>query len=352
VSEQEARRSRFAARYERRLRAERRAEWRRAQLRKYAAREAWRHRHRAYFVPRLGPVYWPYAYADVFYYTFWPRGYEPGYWAFIYDDFFDTMFWGGGYAPYSPYRYAYAGRSAPRRTIAREERQAETLCADPGQGVTAWPFEQIEKNVAPNEEQRALLDNVKAAAEDAAAAFKESCPTSFARTPTGRLEQMAARIEATRQAVQTVRPALTAFYDSLSDEQKARFNEIGPRPRKSDALAIVEDDKACEDPRPGLATLPMEQIRDVVRPTEEQQQAFDALGQATEKAVATLQAACPDLLPETPVGRLEAMETWLGAMSEAARTVQPALSAFYDALTDEQKARFNTLGQRLSQSSG
>ena len=31
-------------------------------------------------------------------------------------------------------------------------------------------------------------------------------------------------------------------------------------------------------------------------------------------------------------------------MLEAVKTVQPALTKFYDALSDEQKARFNTLG--------
>ena len=43
------------------------------------------------YVPWRGPVYWPYAYNDVFYYTFWPEAYDPGYWAYAYDDFFDGM---------------------------------------------------------------------------------------------------------------------------------------------------------------------------------------------------------------------------------------------------------------------
>ena len=35
------------------------------------------------------------------------------------------------------------------------------------------------------------------------------------------------RLQATDEAIQTVKPALVAFTNSLSDEQKARFNEIG-----------------------------------------------------------------------------------------------------------------------------
>jgi hypothetical protein len=32
------------------------------------------------------------------------------------------------------------------------------------------------------------------------------------------------------QALDTVQPALAKFYDSLSDEQKARFNRLNVRP--------------------------------------------------------------------------------------------------------------------------
>ena len=51
------------------------------------------------------------------------------------------------------------------------------------------------------------------------------------------------------EAVQTVKPALQAFYKSLNDEQKARFNELGPNigdrsPRQQEASA-----KGCGDPK-------------------------------------------------------------------------------------------------------
>ncbi len=38
------------------------------------------------------------------------------------------------------------------------------------------------------------------------------------------------------------------------------------------------------------------------------------------------------------------MEKRLETMLEAVRAVQPALTNFYNGLSDEQKARFNTLG--------
>ena len=80
-------------------------------------------------------------------------------------------------------------------------------------------------------------------------------------------------------------------------------------------------------------------------PAGAQKDALDRLGTATQKAVATLQAACPNDVPLTPVGRLEAMEKRLAAMLQAAKLVQQPLERFYATLSSEQKARFNALGQ-------
>src|SRR5262249_4540180 len=52
----------------------------------WAPHHAWRRGHRAAFVAWLGPVFWPYAYSDIFDYTFWPYAYDRGYWAYAYDD--------------------------------------------------------------------------------------------------------------------------------------------------------------------------------------------------------------------------------------------------------------------------
>jgi hypothetical protein len=46
-------------------------------------------------------------------------------------------------------------------------------------------------------------------------------------TPPARLDAAGKHLEAMLQAVQTVEPALSDFYGSLDDSQKARFNSIG-----------------------------------------------------------------------------------------------------------------------------
>jgi hypothetical protein len=326
----------------------------------FAARDAWRHHRRAGFVPWYGPVFWPYAYSDVFDYAFWPDGYDDGYWAYAYDDLFDGVFWG---ANGPPPEYSGDDASAPALAGAGPrvtQASVQALCTQPGSGVTAWPYAAIEKKVGLSAEQQQLLGDVKSAGDKAAAAFKASCPSerAFPLTPPGRLIAMTARLDATLQAIETVRPPLEKFYASLSDEQKERFNQLGPqiataanKPAETTGSS-ANAAGACKQPKAGLTNLPMEMIEDAVKPTDAQETEIKSLEDATAKAVAILAAACPDETPLTPPGRLTAMETRLKAMIEAANTVKPALSSFYGSLSDEQKARFDRIGQTLAQNGG
>jgi hypothetical protein len=157
------------------------------------------------------------------------------------------------------------------------------------------------------------------------------------------------RLEAMLAAVHTVRPALDKFYQSLSDEQKARFNALGPeehedqQPRSRRDLAQL-----CSERASGIAGLPIDRIVRTVRPDETQRVALKELQDATSQAVDLLHADCPTYRPLTPIGRIEAMEQRLDTMLRAAQMVQPALEKFYGGLGDEQKERFNRLSPAQS----
>jgi hypothetical protein len=329
-----------------------------------AARTAWQLGLLAPYVPWRGPVYWPYAYNDVFYYTFWPEAYDPGYWAYAYDDMFDGVFFPDG-APYAEYAaegpYASPdGRtttgSAPSRAAApgRVAQATRDFCADQAKGVTAWPLDKIADAVQPTEDQKALLADLQKASDEAATRFKDACPDAVPMTPPGRLQTMIQRLQATDEAVQTVKPALQALYNLLNDEQKARFNEIGPQlgqPRQqrtasNDSQAVTAN---CSSEKAGLSNLAINRVEDTVRPSETQGAALDKLDDAMQKAIETLRGACPNTVPQTPVGRLDVMQKRLEAMIDAANTVRPALEEFYAALNDEQKAKFNRLGRDTAQ---
>jgi hypothetical protein len=61
-----------------------------------------------------------------------------------------------------------------------------------------------------------------------------------------RLAAVGPRLDAMLQAIGTVRPALDDFYNSLTDEQKAAFDAIGPE-RNGTTTALADD--ADETPR-------------------------------------------------------------------------------------------------------
>jgi LTXXQ motif family protein len=291
----------------------------------------------------IGPVFWPYAYDDFFDYVFWPYAYDD-FWPYAYEDVY--------YGIYGSYAYVDPGaRTArPRRAPDDSERRVIGVCSENAPELTAWPIERIAQVVEPTDAQRAALDELKGSTSKAIEILRASCPSELPSVPTGRLATMESRLGVMLAAVQTVRPPLDRLYQLLSDEQKARFNAIAPTDT-STAVGKDQRDLArlCTRQGAGIADLPIERIAQAVRPTDAQQAQLDELRAASAKASEALKNNCPVYQTLTPTGRVEAMETRLVAMLEAVRTVQPALTNFYNGLSDEQKARFNTIGATTRQ---
>ena len=155
VTQQAARQGRFASSFAaaRTANASVSANASTAQVRsgRFSARQAWSQGLRAAFVPWYGPVFWPYAYSDIFDYAFWPGGYDDGYFAYAYDDFFDGVFWGEAGPPQEyVLDYGYADGTAPaQRAPAPSYAAVKALCKQPGSGVTAWPVADIEQEGRP-----------------------------------------------------------------------------------------------------------------------------------------------------------------------------------------------------------
>jgi hypothetical protein len=101
-------------------------------------------------------------------------------------------------------------------------------CNAPPSGATDWPDAQIEREVKPTDRQRGSLTTLQDAAAKAANILKSSCPPTDARTPPARLAAVGTRLDVMLDAIETLRPALDHFYNSLTDEQKAAFDAIGP----------------------------------------------------------------------------------------------------------------------------
>jgi histone H3/H4 len=302
----------------------------------------------------VGPLFWPYAYSDFVDYTFYPYAYDT-FWPYAYDDVYEGMFgayalgyggtyasvgppsgYGGGYPRGGQARGAYARGSAGARSVEAD------LCSGQTAGLTDWPIERIAQTVEPHDAQRAILDELRDATARALDILKAACPTALPSTPTGRIEAMRQRLDAMLTAVRTLRPVVEKFYQSLNDEQKARFNALGPDSRDQQQ-AQRDLTQMCNARASGIASLPFERIERAVRPDGAQRNALQELQDATAQAVNLLSSDCPTYRALTPVGRLQAMEERLDAMLRAVQTVQPALEKFYGSLGDEQKERFNRL---------
>jgi LTXXQ motif family protein len=293
----------------------------------------------------VGPLFWPYASYDFFDYVYWPYAYDD-FWPYAYDDVYYGIY--GNYAPIPPGASSGGRReSSPGNRVARTDdtqRRAAEVCSDDAAQLTDWPLERISEVVQPTAAQRPALDELRAASAKAIDMLKSGCPKDLPSIPTGRLAAMESRLQVMLAAVQTVRPALERFYQSLSDEQKARFNAIAA---SDDHAAAAKDrrdlTKFCDEKTPGVTDLPIDRIAQAVQPTPAQRAALDELKDASVKAAERLKTDCPTYQTLTPTSRVEAMEKRLDATLGAVKTVQPALAKFYNSLSDEQKARFNSL---------
>ena len=78
------------------------------------------------------------------------------------------------------------------------------------------------------------MDDLATASSKASAVLNASCPNQPPLTPLARLDAAEKRLEVTINAIEIVRPALTRFYDSLSDEQRQGLNAIGSEEIGSD----------------------------------------------------------------------------------------------------------------------
>src|SRR5260370_18329360 len=102
-------------------------------------------------------------------------------------------------------------------------------CSAAQPAALEWPASEIEARLYPNDTQRGALQVLQDASAEAAEMLKAACQAGEAMTPPARLVAVDNRLDTMLKAVKLVRAALEDFYATLSDEQKAQFEAIGPR---------------------------------------------------------------------------------------------------------------------------
>jgi hypothetical protein len=291
----------------------------------------------------VGPLFWPFAYYDIYDYALWGYGAGAPFWGYGYDDLYAGLF--------APYDYEHlAGYLPPRGSRgtanAAPERLAQ-LCGEDSRDIAGLPIDLIQQVVEPTEAQRAALDELANASITAAQNIRAACPTTISLTAPSRLAAMQQRIEAMVAAVATVQPALDKFYGLLNDEQKARLNALAEdQRRKTTRRGSRSFAQSCDAVQPSALKWPAEEIEARLHPTEAQRADVVALQDASAAAADMLSTSCPADAAATPPARLAAAGKRLNTMLEAVKLVRAALDNFYATLSDEQKAQFEAIGPR------
>jgi len=321
--------------------------------RAFFGHDGFRHFRRFAVFGWVGPLFWPYAYSDIYcdiFWGYWGYGCADPYWLSAY---YGDPFWDYGYADiygglFSPFAFNDLTGYPPTGRLARSNRTTPStalaqMCGDDTKEVAGWPIDRIRQLVSPDDQQRIALDDLSDASVKAAQIIKTACPTSVAFTPTGRLAAMQQRIEAMEQAVDVVRAPLDRFYGALTDEQKAKLTSANQTP----AQPKGRQRGLAQNCTTASATIqwPEARIEVALRPSEAQQAKLKALQSAATQAAEQLAASCPSELPTTPPARLTAVSKRLELMLGAVRNVRGALDDLYGDLSDEQKAQFNRIGQ-------
>jgi hypothetical protein len=301
----------------------------------------------------VGPLFWPFAYHDIYDYTIW--GDSIGFWDYGYPDIYAGIF--------APYGFDDLAGYMGQRPSGRRHRGRAPLaqmCGDDSRAIAGLPIDQIQLTVRPTEAQFAALDELGNASITAAQSIRAACPSQAALTAPGRLAAMEQRIEAMISAVATMRPPLEKFYGLLDDEQKARFNGLAEDQRRVSVASNAKGQAArgseqgttqgvaqgCGAAQTAALAWPGSEIEARLHPNDTQRAALQVLQDTSAEAAETLKAACQPSDVMTPPARFAAIAKRLDSMLQAVKQVRAALEDFYATLDDEQKAQFEAIGPR------
>ena len=114
-------------------------------------------------------------------------------------------------------------RIAGQDNYARERAVAQ-MCRE--QVSALGDVRAIERALRPSDEQRARLAELQMRLAGLAQLIMSSCPTQTPDSPLGKLAVAGDRLTVMLFAVMTIGPTLQSFYGSLSDKQKADFDNV------------------------------------------------------------------------------------------------------------------------------
>jgi hypothetical protein len=282
----------------------------------------------------VGPLFWPFAYYDIYDYTLWGDGI--GFWGYGYRDIYAAIFTPYGYEDLT--RYMAPPRS---RRHGRLPSLAQ-ICGDDASEFAGLPIKQIRQAILLSEEQRAALDDLANASVKAAQIIRVACPAEVALTASGRLAAMQQRLEAMKSAISSVTTPFETFYELLDNDQKDKLVEVSGQ--RAPFAPKVPAAQSCAPPE--VLPWPGSEIEARLHLNDSQRGGLDALQRMSALARNTLNFNCQPDESLAPLDRLATADTRLDAMLDAIKLLRPALDDFLATLSDEQKAQFETIGAK------
>jgi LTXXQ motif family protein len=128
-------------------------------------------------------------------------------------------------------RQRFNAMNGSTESASRSAGNMAAVCGQQAGSFIDLPVQRIEQVVQPTAQQQSAFDDLKKAAQNASDQLQSSCPTAVPKSPVARLDTVDTRLNAMAGAIKSVRPQLKNFYASLGDDQKAKFNTMGPPPK-------------------------------------------------------------------------------------------------------------------------
>ena len=292
----------------------------------------WRHADGGY--GWVGPLYWPFAFDDIYDYTVFDDG--AGFWGYGYKDIYAAIFVPYAQEDLASYRLDNASTGKERRRVSLQE-----LCGEAVNEIAGRTVAQIQQTIQPNEAQGAALADFAKASSQAAYIIRSSCPAKAPTTAADRLTAMQDRIEAMITATSLLRAPFANLYDLLDDEQKARLNA-----RAAARKAAATSGAGCEAEASGGLQWPVDDIQAGLHPDHRQQLALETLQNTSSRAVDIINRTCPQASSLAPSARFSAANRRLIAILQAVRQVKAALDDCNATLSDGQKAQLEAIGPK------
>lgn len=290
------------------------------------------------------------AYANVLGFAFWPNDYADEFARYGYGDIAVAI---AGPLPPPPATDGSARHAGTASTATAGRNPAPggaggngalSVCQNADASTVDWLTGRIEHVLRPDAAQLASFDKLRGKVAAGAKTIKASCRVADSRSPTTRLAELTQQIWALHDAVVLARHSLEAFYDALSDEQRAKFASAAQAASGNAASAPDRRYRECAAQSAGASARLLDRIQQAVQPTRAQEASLDNLRQTSAQMEKLLLASCTQPVAKNPLARLDAADARLVAMNFSAASMQVALNDFYASLDPRQKAKFDSLG--------